>query len=741
MNAMLLTFPDDEQKPASAVEQGRRLMQRTLGSGYAQNHNNPWFTAYVCMLTHMHEHIDVRDIIGTLPYRDAMDEESFQQALSLHQITLSLLSASNLHEEGFPLLRYNSKGIVTHVLLGRESEMFNTIDCMRGEYSLESPELLGQGYIFKVIHKTSEEKQEEKQVEQSSGHGWFRNMLDRFHAQFTKLFFVSFLLNLFSLIIPILVMITYDRVVAAQASHDLQYLAVGFAVALGVEATLRLVRARHIAWLGTRIDTINTHSIIGQLLRLPASMVERASVASQIARIKSLSEIREFFTGPLFLTCIELPFTLLLLGTLALIGGTLALVPIIAATGYIAFFLVLRAHTRRTMFKAARSHAQLEQATLETFHQMEALRTGAMQDSWQAHMDQLSAQASKATFHAAFLSSTLENIAYATTSLAGLATLFLGVGHVLAGELTAGALIACMILVWRTLAPLSSICTMLPRLEQMRQSIGQINRLMDMQAERDRDPNDKARLKSHGRIALTNVGIRYNRDADPVFAGMNLEVAKGQSVAIMGGNGSGKSTLLKLVLGLYQPQAGTVQIDGVDIRQFRTSDLRRTCAYIAQNPDFYTGTIAENMRIACPEASDDEIEQALAEVGLSTTIEELPNSIHTWIDCSDSEGTPTLLSYRINLARACLSNAPIILCDELPFALMQDEEGMHFLKLLESWQGKRTVLFVTHREDLAASANIVVGLRRGRTPLIGDPETVLPIIKEENYAAHSARAS
>jgi ATP-binding cassette, subfamily C, bacterial LapB len=356
-----------------------------------------------------------------------------------------------------------------------------------------------------------------------------------------------------------------------------------------------------------------------------------------------------------------------------------------------------------------------------------------MSEVWAERFRHMSSEASTAAFHSGHLAAVLETISHMLTIITGVVVLWLGAHMVMAGSITSGALVAVMILTWRVLAPVAMFCNALPRLEQLRQTIAQVDRLMNIPSETELRQDTIKPSRIAGRLEFKSVGLRYSKDTDPVFAGLSFTAQPGQMVAIIGGNGSGKSTILKLMNGLYHPQAGSIRLDGVDIRQLDPTTLRRNINYMPQNPDFFEGTLAENIRLANPLAGDAAILSALKHTGALEEVEAMPLGIAT--PMGRNKSLSVTLAYRLGLARLCLSETAVILCDELPYAVLNSSSGELFAKLLDSWRGKKTILLVTHREDYVRRCDIAVGLRVGEVPLVGKPEHILQKMKEEKLYA------
>jgi ATP-binding cassette subfamily C protein LapB len=264
----------------------------------------------------------------------------------------------------------------------------------------------------------------------------------------------------------------------------------------------------------------------------------------------------------------------------------------------------------------------------------------------------------------------------------------------------------------------------MPRIEQLKNSIAQVNRLMNIAVERTPHVLKKPIDHLDGHIKLSNIGLRYNKDIEPVFVGLNLDVKAGEIIAITGGNGSGKTTILKLINGLYKPQAGNIRIDGIDIRQLEPIELRHYIAYLPQNPDFFEGTIRENLHLANPLCTDQDINNALEKANALDDVNDLENGLDTEI-CGNNFILPSGFAYRLNFARILLKDSNILLLDELPNASLNSSTGESYQNLIKESKGVRTVFFVTHRDDYLKMADKVIVLRAGKKPQILEPDEVI----------------
>jgi len=298
-------------------------------------------------------------------------------------------------------------------------------------------------------------------------------------------------------------------------------------------------------------------------------------------------------------------------------------------------------------------------------------------------------------------------------TLSGLAAVVLGVLSVLSGTMTAGALIAGMMLIWRILGPMQTCFVMLSRWEQTQASIRQVDGLMALETERPSPLEARMAPPDQGAIVFHRVTLRYLPQSEPVLAGASFAIQPGQVVAVTGAEGTGKSTLLLLIAGLYRPQGGLVRIDGHDVRSFNPAVLRRSIGWVPQSPGLLYGTIAQNLRLARPSATDADLRAAAAEAGVLEAIEALPNGFDTRVGDNHRGRLPRSILQRIALAGALLRDAPILLLDE-PVAGLDDACAKAFTDVIASRRGRCTILMATHRPSHIRMADRVLRLRDGQ---------------------------
>ena len=693
-------------------------------------HEHVFATSLAMLVTSLHWSGNVRHLFESLPYTKGREIDLLDILNTMANLGFSshnmVMTAKEIDDRLMPCLFIPEKGSISSplVLLSKKNNVITAFhSAKREKIEFIDKELYGSAYFFEKINP--EEIEEDIQTKKSAGLTWFKITFDRFRPIIREIILSSVLINLFALAMPLFIMSIYDRVIGTASTLTLKELSFGVMVAVVAESTLRLFRLRSTVWLGVRLDNIVSNAIFERLLYMKAAYTEGASISAQISRIKTFESVRKFFTGPLFTVVVELPFTVILLAAIWIIAGPLVYIPIVVVLLFILMLTYYKSKIRVGMRAAARASSHRQQFGMETFIKMHALyQNGMSRNWWKQYKEELS-KSSHASFNSSMISATIESAAHAISIMSGVAVVSFGVHLVWDNRLTIGALVATLIFIWRILAPLQTLCSMLPRVEQLQNSIEQINKLMNIETERSTMILKRPIEHLDGRIKITNVGLRYSSDVEPLFVGFDLEVAKGEVIALTGINGSGKTSILKLINGLYRSQTGTIRIDGTNIKQLEPIELRNYIAYLPQVPNFFEGTIKENLLLANPLATDSDIQIALEESKVEEQLKLADINLETIIG-ANNPSLPSDLIYELNLTRVFLKkNSNILLLDELPNAVLNGPAGEAYKNLIGSAKGSKTVFFISQRNDFIKLADKVVLLRPGNKPLIMKPEEFL----------------
>jgi len=559
---------------------------------------------------------------------------------------------------------------------------------------------------------------------------WFSQLMHEHTGLLGQLLFISFILNLLALSVPLFSMAIYNQVIPTQSSHILVSFVSGIVIALIGSALLQRIQAKIYAYLGIRINNAIGNSVFERLLFLPAQYTESASVSAQVSRIRDFDNIRDFFTGPLLNLIFELPFVTIFIMTIAILGGSLAFIPIVMIGIYAIIFTLLRPAVSQAIERAARNASLRQELTLEALQYIRTIKyTGAV-SIWCDRYRTLSGNTALANFRTSLLNTLINVIADSLMMLSAVAVVGLGAIKIMSGTMSIGALIATMMLIWRVLSPLKSLFANQTRLSQIRASIRQVNALMNIETERDPTITTNPLKKFQGQIRFNRVSVRYPNALDPALMNVSFAVNAGEVVAITGRNGSGKSTLFKLLLGLYKPQAGSLYIDDLDIRQMDPFELRNAIGYLPQKPYIFYGSVAQNLYMANLNATEEELFLAAQRADIHEEILTLANGYETLLDDQSVVQLPASFLQRLSLARTYLKNPSIILLDE-PANTLDEKGEQALLKTIEYFRKNATVLIITHRPSHLRLADRILLLHEGQLLVAGQTQQVLKNLPKE----------
>ncbi len=718
-----------KEMPTDPVDALHSLLRQTVWSGIASG--EAWSQALCALIVAREPNAKRYRVADAMPYGEkSIDRDYILEAMANLGYAGRLLTAEpgQMDRRLLPALFIPKSKPNRPCVLLQNGRMFDSVK----RRIVPVPVQLGTGEVVLFRPYGEEQDPTSKAARANTGWQWFRTLFVRFRPALTRIFAIGLVLNLIALATPLFIMTVYDRVISTNTPSILPMLAAGAAVSVLLEWGLRTLRSLHLSWLASRLDTIVNNRVFSQLMHMPPALLEGAPVQAQIARLKTYESVRDFFSSPVFLSMIELPFTALALIAVGIVAGPLVLVPVAGVCLYCLLFFTVWRKVRVSIKIAAKAGSVKQRYVLDTLVKLEDIRAGGLPDIWEKKYRDISGREAAAHCHLNWLGLAGETAANAITILSAVAIVGFGAEFVWSGEITTGALVASMILVWRVLNPFYSLCTMVPRLDQLRNSIRQINQLMDMGTEEQSSKTLAQPGPLQGNLSFNNVAMRYGL-GDLVFSGLNFQAQAGQIVAITGENGAGKSSLLKLAKGLYQAPVGSVRLDGFDVRQLDPMALRRRIAYIPQNPSFFHGTIEENLRFANPLTTRKEMEMALAQADALKAVKRLPKGLDTKIGGDDGIQLSSSLALRLSLVRAYLHDAQILLIDELPNSLLSEAAGKFLMDGLIRNRKDRTVVMVTYRVDMLRIADQIVWLRVGEPPLAGERDLMLRHLKQGNW--------
>ncbi|MDO7895316.1 type I secretion system permease/ATPase [Pseudomonas citrulli] len=556
---------------------------------------------------------------------------------------------------------------------------------------------------------------------------WFRDTLKLSRWLYSDAILASLLINLLGLMVPLFVMQTYDRVVPNQATSTLWVLAVGLLIGTGFELVLRVVRAHLLDTAGKKTDVILSATLFERITGM-AMKAKPVTIGGFAQSIHDFQGLREFLTAVTLTSLIDLPFALLMLVVIGLLGGWLVVIPVIAFPITIVFAMIIQVRLRDTVQKSLALGAQRQALLIETLGGLETLKACSAESERQHQWESTHGALTRLDSHARNLSALATNGTLFLQQLAGMATIVAGVYSIIAGNLSVGALVATYMLGSRVLAPLGQIAGLITRYQQAQLTMRSTDALMALPQERDAKQRPLERTQLQGALDVSGVTFHYNGQSAPALADVSFSLKPGERVGIIGRSGSGKSTLARLVMGFYAPEEGQLLLDGLDLRQLDVADLRQQVGYVAHDLPLLAGSLRDNLTLGARYISD----ARMLEVAELTGVTELARQHPQGFDRPVGERGQLLSGGQrqaVLLARALLLDPPILLLDEPTSAMDNSSEDLLRQKLHTRVQGK-TVLLVTHRTSMLSLVDRLLVLDNGRIVADGPKEAVIEALRK-----------
>ena len=597
-----------------------------------------------------------------------------------------------------------------------------------GEHRV-SAEILAESYTGYAIFVRLEYRFKEhvsKLLDGHKGH-WFWGTLKRSVAIYRDVILASFLINLFVLANPLFVMNVYDRVVPNNAIETLWVLAIGVFVVYLFDYGLKMLRAYFIEVAGKKSDVILSALIFEKVLSLKYSVMPK-SVGAFASNLREFESVRTFLSSTTNTVLIDIPFSLLFLIVISFIGGPLVLVPVAAIPLIIIFSFLIRPKLKEAVEKTFASNAQKNSTLIESLTAMETVKTQRATSSTQLRWEQAVGYISKWGLRSRMLSASVVNFASFMQQLTSVGIVVFGVYLISEKELTMGALVACVILSGRAIAPMGQVANLVISFHQAATALKSLNEIMDLPSEREEGEQFVHRDKLKGGIEFKEVSFAYPGEEQKALDRVSFSVKPGEKVALIGRIGSGKSTIEKLVLGLYAPAEGSVRIDGIDLNQIDPVDLRRNFGYVPQDIMLFAGTMRDNIVVGSPQTEDARLVKVSTMAGLTDLVNRHPQGF----DMQVGERGASLSGGQrqaVAVARSMVHNPSIMILDE-PTASMDNASEEHIKKMLSEYVKNKTMLVVTHKMSLLSLVDRIIVMDAGRIVADGPKESVLDALKQ-----------
>ncbi|MGU9867872.1 type I secretion system permease/ATPase [Kluyvera ascorbata] len=714
------------------LEQVTSSTDNTIRRDPRQNHDDPLLDSLM-IVCQLHNIVTSRNVLtGGLPLDEhrltlsAFPRAAKRAGLKARVLQRPLDKITALSLPAIVLLKNNQAAVLIEWDDQQRARLLTT-ETEGGEILL-AREALAENYSGKTIFiQPGHEYDRQPTATIPRTRSWFKDTLKLSKYLYLDSVVASFIINVIAIATPLFVMNVYDRVVPNQATATLWVLAIGISIAFVFDLILKVLRGICLDIAGKKTDLIVSAALFERLLGM--KMKERPQrVGGFTQQFQEYQSVRDFLSSFTLTALIDLPFTLLILLVIGIIGGPLALIPLLCYPIALGINWMLQRPLLEQVQKTYRLTTERQAMLIETISGLDAIKVNNAQSERQYQWEQTLGQLSKLELRVKSLSYFAVNLTTWIQKVSGVAMIVVGVYSIIAGNLTTGGLIACYLLNRRAMMPIGQLCSLITRYQRAKMTKATIDRMMDLDQEVQEDEVPLKRETLSGAIEFRDVSFRYPQNQYMSLNGISLNISPGEKVGIIGRSGSGKSSLAKLLVGFYQPDEGTILIDGIDARQLDVHDVRHNIGYAPQDIHLFSGTLRDNLLSGASYVDEETMLRAATLAGVHEFARRHPSGYNMQVG---ERGMNLSGGQRqaVALARALLLDPPVLLMDE-PTSSMDNTSEDLIKKALTPLVSNKTLLLVTHRASLLTLVDRLIILDNGKIIADGPKESVMTALKK-----------
>ena len=591
------------------------------------------------------------------------------------------------------------------------------------------------GHAIIVEADPNRERENERPWDKARRTHWFWSEVWKVRREFWPVLLAALIVNLLALAVPLFTMNVYDRVIPNKAIPTLWVLAAGVALALAFDFTLRVARAQLIDEIGRKLDAKLAQKLFEKVMNLP--MAERMGSTGAFARRVSEYEIvRDFFASTTVVLAVDVTFLLLFLGLITILGGWLVLVPLVGIMAMLTAGLTLQKAMGRAALDAQADSSLQHSVLVESIAGAETLKAARAEGQMLGRWRRYSAMTAATQERMRRLTTIAVNLAGISQQLISVGLLIGGFYQFNEGDMSMGAIIAIVMLAGRALSPIGQLAFLITRGRQAMATLDSLQTMTEAPDERQMGQRSMVPEIRSGTIELSHLDFRYPAAARDSLSDVNLKIAPGERIGIIGRVASGKSTLGRVLCGLYEPTGGAMTVDGLDSRQYHPHQLRDAFRFVAQDAELFSGTVRDNLMLGAAKADDQQLIDAVVRSGADIFLSRDAAGFDLPVGERGSRlsgGQRALLV----LARALVSPSKLLYLDE-PTGAMDTQTELYFIDHLKTALAKdQTLIVATHRHNMLSIVDRLIVIDGGRILADGPRDQVLSHLT--NAAAKDAK--
>ena len=553
---------------------------------------------------------------------------------------------------------------------------------------------------------------------------WLFGMMLSERKSLRDLFVASLAISFLTILPPLLVMSVVDKVITHHSYSTLFLISIMLSIMVLYETLLGFARRLIMAVVGVRTDAkLNLH-VFNRLIRLPLDYFERHPAGETMYKVSQIHQVRQFITGKLMTTLLDLITLTILLPFLFWLSATMAWIVLVCSTAITLIILAYLRPLRLIYARVLKAETEKSAALGETIFGVRTVKSLALEPQRKALWDERVAEAGKWRLAMGKMSNWPQTLVTPIERFMWLGIVMIGAYLALSEDagLQVGSLFAFMMLSQRVSQPLVGLARLMEEWEEVGGAMAQAAEVLNRPLEVDA-ASGGLRPRFAGAITFDDVTFTYPGTKLPALDRVGFSVPAGTMLGLVGRSGSGKSTITRLLQGINREYSGFVKIDNADLRSINLRHLRSSFGVVLQDNFLFRGSIRDNILAGRPGLTLEDAIRAARLAGAEEFIERMPNGYETYIE----EGSPNLSGgqkQRLAIARALITDPRILILDEATSALDPESEALVNANLLRIARG-RTMLIVSHRLSSLVDCDQILVLDRGKVMDIGPHRELL----------------
>jgi len=563
------------------------------------------------------------------------------------------------------------------------------------------------GIVLELIPTNNfEVKNEERQLK-------FNQLWESIHgikSSLVKVLLLSLILQVYGIVSPFYMQLVVDEVIVSHDQSLLATLAIGFVLLLIINITVTVLRSLVVLYLSTQLNLQITNNLLYHLIRLPLEWYEKRHIGDVISRFGSLEQIKQLLTTGIIEAIVD---GLMMIGTLVMMylySPKLAWIVLLTLSLYIILRWILYKPLRVRSEQNIVNKANTDSNFIETIRAIQTVKIFGKENQRQSEWQNLYADTLNSSIQLTKLGIVNKTTNSILFGFENILVIYLAAQNVLDGLMSVGMLYAFMSYKSQFTSKATALVDKFVQFKMLNLHLSRIADIVHTKIEKSYTSSlIDSDIALTGDLCLKNIKFRYSANEPYILNNINLQIKSGESIAIIGTSGCGKTTLMKIMLGLLQPESGSIEVDSKELNKIGIQSYRKSIAAVMQEDQLLSGTLAENICFSDLDYNQTKIESCAKIAAIHNDIMNMPMAYHSLVGDMGSSLSGGQ-KQRVILARAIYTQPKILFLDEATSHLDTKVEGLvnksiRYLKM--------TKIIIAHREETIRSAERVFEMKKG----------------------------